>query len=111
MFSKYTKAVWLQITNNRKRPDRFSKSVGVTLCLLHIILSVGAFCERPRANAVRPYRVLGKYFVISPLRTSPLGVAAIKQIYKIYKITATSDQTVTRGGVSLFFNKRRISDM
>ena len=40
-----------------------------------------------------------------------LGAPAIKQIYKIYKITATSEQTVTRGGVSLFFNKRRISDM
>ena len=45
------------------------KSVGVNLCFLHIKfrLSVGAFFERPRANTVRPYRVLGKYFVISPL--------------------------------------------
>ena len=40
------------------------KSVGVNLCFLHInfCLSVGAFFERPRANAVRPYRVLDNFF-------------------------------------------------
>ena len=40
-----------------------------------------------------------------------LGVPAIKQVYKPNKTTAESDQTVTLGGSSLFFNKRRISDM
>ena len=48
---------------------------GLSLCFLRIKyrLSVGAFFERPRANTVRPYRVLGKYFMISPLilRTLP----------------------------------------
>ena len=39
------------------------------MCFLRIkfCLSVGVFCERLRANTVRPYRVLGKYFVISLL--------------------------------------------
>ena len=42
---------------------------GLSLCFLRIkyCLSVGAFFELLRANAVRPYRVLDKYFVISPL--------------------------------------------
>ena len=48
---------------------------------------------------------------VNRIKKGRIGVPAIKQIYKIYKITATSDQTVTRGGVSLFFNKRRISEM
>ena len=44
----------------------------VMTCLLRskFSLSVMAFCERPRANTVRPYRVSGQCFVISPLRTS-----------------------------------------
>ena len=39
---------------------------GVSLCFLRIkyCLSVGETCGLPWANAVRPYRVLGKYFVI-----------------------------------------------
>ena len=35
-------------------------------------LSVGAFFKRPRANTVRPYRVLVKCFVISPLTVHAL---------------------------------------
>ena len=35
---------------------------GIIICLLQSsFLSVGAFCERPRANAVRPYRVWGNF--------------------------------------------------
>ena len=36
---------------------------------------VGAFFERPRANTVRPYRVLGIYFVISPLSVHAVKTA------------------------------------
>ena len=52
---------------------------GLSLCFLRIkyCLSVGETCGLPRTNIVRPYRVLGKYFVISPLilhalRSAPL---------------------------------------
>ena len=70
------------------------KSVGVNLCFLHIKfrLSVGAFFERPRANTVRPYRVLGKYFMISPLILHTLGAAFLFQMKNLQQaITLISE--------------------
>ena len=62
----------IQIILENKQPRQtFTKNLsGLSLCFLRIkyCLSVGAFFELLRANAVRPYRVLDKYFVISPLR-------------------------------------------
>ena len=45
------------------------ESVGVYICLLrnNFFLFVGETCGLPRANTVRPYRVLVKGFAISPL--------------------------------------------
>ena len=63
---KHWKATW-DIKTCKGRKDMHGKiyaisdrqssmPVGVTFCLLQIIFPVGAFCERPRANTVRPYR-------------------------------------------------------
>ena len=45
-------------------PTDLKNLSGLLICLLRIkyCLSVGAFFERPRANAVRPYRVLDNFF-------------------------------------------------
>ena len=52
---------------------------------ISILLSVGAFCERPRANTVRPYRVSVKDFVISPLNLHTLfGEIFFKSIDKVF---------------------------
>ena len=49
--------------NERRIPKKKNKIAK------NLITSVGAFCERPRANTVRPYRIIGKLpCVKSPLR-------------------------------------------
>ena len=51
-----------------RNPRQTLKSVGVNyLFTAELFLSVGETCGLPRANAVRPYRVLVKDFAISPL--------------------------------------------
>jgi|GEM_PF-2872338 len=58
-----------------KVPDRLLNLSGIYLPRRNLHTSVGVFCERLRANTVRPYRVLGKYFVISPLILHAFGEA------------------------------------
>ena len=54
------------IEQNKTSAGRFSVGANY-LFTAELFLSVGETCGLPRANAVRPYRVLGKYFAISPL--------------------------------------------
>ena len=48
---------------------------GLLICLLrnNFFLFVGETCGLPRANTVRPYRVLVKGFAISPLTVHALA--------------------------------------
>ena len=56
------------IKQNNTNPDRPLRICrGYLFVYSGAFLSVGETCGLPRANTVRPYRVLGKYFVISPL--------------------------------------------
>ena len=54
------------ILNSNTPRQTFKNLSGVSLCFLWIkyCLSVGAFFERPRAHAVRPYHVLDDFFAI-----------------------------------------------
>ena len=68
-------------SRTNRTPTDFQDLSALIICLLRIKfrLSVGETCGLPRANAVRPYRVLGKYFVISPLRTSPIVCSPLRK--------------------------------
>ena len=83
----------LHVVLIKATPDRHSKSVGVSLCFLRIkfCVPVGETCGLPRANTVRPYRVLG----ISPLTVHAVGFRFlffktidkyVKSVYNIYII-------------------------
>ena len=57
-------------------PTDLKNLSGLLICLLrnNFFLFVGETCGLPRANTVRPYRVLVKGFAISPLTVHALGV-------------------------------------
>ena len=60
----------------RRTPTDFENLSGLLFVFcISILLFVGAFFERPRANTVRPYHVSVKDFVISPLIVHALGAA------------------------------------
>jgi len=54
---------------------------GFSLFTAELFLSVGETCGLPRANAVRPYRVLVKDFAISLLNLHALRAPTVKQFY------------------------------
>ena len=63
-------------TEYNKPRQTFKNLSGLSLCFLRIkfCLPVGETCGLPRANTVRPYRALGKHFIISPLSVHYIGL-------------------------------------
>ena len=76
----------LHVVLVKATPDRLLKNLsGVSLCFLRIkcCLFVGAFFERPRANTVRPYRVLDNF---SAKSARPLSKTFLVSVDKEEKI-------------------------
>ena len=88
-----------QLLEQNKQTPTDLKSVGANyLFTAKLFLSVGETCGLPRANAVRPYRVLVKDFAISPLNLHTL-VAFLFNTTELIKISITASRflSVFRG--------------